>query len=359
MKFEDRLAQLRCIEIPIWLIDYVGQKMIWGNPRAIELWNAQSLEDLLQRDFTKTSDAIRLRQNATQALIEAGGSETRLITFYPQNLKVVTVRCHLSGFKLDDGRVVTLTQALDTEVAIDSEQLRGIDAIRRIGAMVILLDNSGAVLMQNPAAIGVFGIGASVVNGIVDKTMARDFRDAISACQPFRDEVLVETTSGRRWHLLDGHRSLDPVTGKEAYLLIQMDVTESRELRDTLKQKERQIQALSVPILQVGAKVLALPVVGDLDEARGSMIASRLLDQVVARAASTVIVDLTGVDSLDVVGADSLMKLARALQLLGVRPIFAGIKEGLAATLVATGADFRGVLTVSTLREGLSRSRMN
>mgnify|MGYP000104806910 CR=1 FL=1 len=40
MTFEDRIAVLATIAIPIWLIDYVQQKMVWGNQKAIELWGA-------------------------------------------------------------------------------------------------------------------------------------------------------------------------------------------------------------------------------------------------------------------------------------------------------------------------------
>lgn len=357
MTFDDRLAVLRTIEVPIWLIDYMSQKMIWGNPKAIELWCARDLEDLLLRDFTKTSDAVRARHIATQKLIEAGGSETRLITFYPDAQGAITVRCHLSGFKLDDGRVITLTQALDTQVAIDSEQLRGVEAIRRVSAMVTLLDESGSVLMHNPAAAQAFGMTTSVLGCFADETVAQAIQGIFHTRNAFRDDALVDTAAGRRWHAVEGYCSVDPVTGKPALLLLQIDVTEGRELREMLEDQARQIQVLSTPILGVGSNVLAVPVIGRLDDARGRLLASKLLDEVVARAASTVILDLTGIDSLDVVGVDMLMKVARALQLLGVRPILTGIQPDLAAKLVATGSDLRGILTLPTLREGLLRSR--
>lgn len=357
MTLEGRIAVLGTIAIPIWLIDYVNQKMVWGNAKAIELWGAGDLADLTGRDFTKTSEAVRTRHLATQALIEAGGSETRLITFYPHGRSAVTVRCHVSGFKLDDGRVVVLTQAFDTAVAIDPEQLRGVEAIRRIWAIVTLLDEAGAVLMHNPAGLRALGSMGSFQAWFVDEAVPQAIAVAVRAGHTFRAEVLVHTSAGQRWHTVEAHRSVDPVTGQPATLLLQLDVTDSRQIRLTMERQAQQILALSAPILDVGSGVLAVPLIGALDEERGSALATRLLPEVAARRAVSVILDLTGVDALDAVGAEALMKVARALQLLGTRPILTGIRPALAEILVHRGVDLGGILTLRSLHEGLSRSR--
>ena len=358
MTFEDRIAVLSTIAIPIWIIDYVNQKMVWGNPKALELWGAKDLADLTQRDFTRASEAVRTRQLTTQALIEAGGSETRLLTFYPQGHVPVTARCHISGFQLDDGHIVALTQAFDTAVAIDPEQLRGVEAIRRIWAIVTLLDEAGGVLMQNPAGVRAFGPASAFHKWFVDPEIARAIDTAVRADHIFREEVQVHTISGLRWHTVEAHRSLDPVTGKPATLLLQVDTSDSREIRLTMQRQAQQIQALSVPILDVGHSVLAVPLIGALDEARSDALANRLLPEVAERRASTVILDLTGVDTLAAVGAEALMKVARALQLLGARPILTGIRPALAELLVQRGVDLGGILTLRSLYEGLARSRI-
>jgi anti-anti-sigma regulatory factor/PAS domain-containing protein len=359
MTLEDRISILETIAIPVWLLDYVNQKMMWGNAKALELWGAVDSAELTGRDFTKTSEAVRTRQLDTQALIEAGGSETRLITFYPHGRSAVTVRCHVSGFKLDDGRVVALTQAIDTAVAIDPEQLRGVDAIRRIWATVTLLDEAGAVLMQNPAGVRAFGSTGSFHAWFVDEAISQAINVAVRAGHVFRAEVPVHTAAGQRWHTVEAHRSVDPVTGKPATLLLQLDVTDSRQIRLTIERQAQQILTLSAPILDVGHSVLAVPLIGALDEDRSLALATRLLSEVATRRAGTVILDLTGVDALDMVGAEALVKVARALQLLGTRPIFTGIQPALGAMLVQNGVDLGGILTLRSLHEGLARSRMD
>lgn len=357
MTFASRVAVLETVAIPIWIIDYVNQKMLWGNTRALALWGATDLADLTGRDFTRASEAVRTRQLTTQATIEAGGSETRLLTFYPQGRPSVTARCHISGIALDNGRIVAMTQAFDTAVAIDPEQLRGVEAIRRIWAIVTLLDETGAVLMQNPAGTRALGPGGGLAKWFADPEVPRAIEAAVRDDQVYRSEAQVNTLAGTRWHMVEAHRSLDPVTGKPATLLLQLDTTDSRQIRQTIERQAQQIQALSVPILDVGHSVLAVPLIGALDEARSHALAARLLPEVAERRASSVILDLTGVDTLEAVGAEALMKVARALQLLGARPILTGIKPALAELLVQRGVDLGGILTLRSLYEGLARSR--
>lgn len=358
MTFESRVAVLATIAIPIWIIDYVHQKMLWGNTKALELWGSPDLAEFTGRDFTQPSEAVRTRQRITQELIESGGSDTRLITFYPHGRSAVTTRCHISGFTLDSGHVVALTQALDTAVTIDPEQLRGVEAIRRIWAIVTLLDASGAVLMQNPAGARAFGSAGSFRDWFVDSAVPPAIDAAVSAGHVFRTEVQLHTLAGPRWHTLEAHRSVDPVTGQPATLLLQLDTTESWQLRQTLERQAQQIQALSVPILDVGQGVLAVPLIGEMDEARSQAIAARLLPEVATRRARCVILDLTAVDTLDARGAEALLKVARALQLLGTRPILTGIGPALAGILAERDVDLGNILTLRSLYEGLTRSRV-
>ena len=59
LPFLDKLSaqQLRA---PIWVYDVIGQKMIWANDSALDLWEASDLDDLCRRDFsTDQSQAVQ------------------------------------------------------------------------------------------------------------------------------------------------------------------------------------------------------------------------------------------------------------------------------------------------------------
>ncbi|HRI69085.1 MAG TPA: STAS domain-containing protein [Polyangium sp.] len=353
MTVEQRLALLESIAIPIWLIDYVDLKIIWGNKMAIDLWGASTLEELTSRNMTNTSAAIRMRHAVTQRLIEKGESETRLVTFYPLGRGSVTVRCHISGFTMDDGRIVAMTQALDTAVEIDAEQLRGVDAIRRIDAPVTLTDAAGVVVMQNPASARIFGSGGTFHEWFVDETVARSIQEIVGMGEVYRDRVQARTTNGERWYAVEAHGSVDPVTGAQSILLFQMDVTQLYEMQQELTRQAHEIQELAVPILDVGPNVLAVPLMGKIDLERSRTIATRLLPEVVLKVAESVILDMTGVAALDVESADALGNVARGLQLLGAQPILTGIQPVMARVLVETGMNFGDIVTLRNLHEGL------
>ena len=71
---------------------------------------------------------------------------------------------------------------------------------------------------------------------------------------------------------------------------------------------------------------------------------------------SCVIVDLTGVDSVDTRTADLFVKMARAVSLLGARCFLTGIKPELAQTLTHMGVELQGIKTLRNLRQGLEES---
>ncbi len=357
MTFSERVAVLEAVAIPVWVMDYVNLEMLWGNSRALTLWQAKDLADLQGRDFKQVSAAARTRQLATVARIERGETEERLLTFYPHDKSAVTVRCHISGIKLDDGRTVMLLQAMDSKVDIDPEQLRGIEAIRRIWAMVSLLDEAGAVLTQNPAGLRTFGESASLREWFVDPLVADTLDAEVRAARIFRGEVKVRTLAGERWHAVEAHRSVDPVSGAPATLVLQMDVTALHESRARIEEQAAQIRVMSVPILDVGQGALAVPLIGVLDEERSSELAGRLLPEITARRAANIILDLTGVETLDAAGAASILKVVRAVELLGARPILTGIRPQLAEILVRSGVHLGGILTLRTLASGLAACR--
>ncbi|MBL8973469.1 MAG: STAS domain-containing protein, partial [Myxococcales bacterium] len=59
------------------------------------------------------------------------------------------------------------------------------------------------------------------------------------------------------------------------------------------------------------------------------------------------------VDTVDTATADHLLKVMRAVGLLGARCVITGIQPSVAQIIVALGLDMHGVITLRSLREGL------
>ena len=128
------------------------------------------------------------------------------------------------------------------------------------------------------------------------------------------------------------------------------------ELRTLVAEQAAAIDVLSTPILEVWESVLALPVVGALDHRRASEIMVQLLDAIVTQKASHVILDLTGVDMIDTHTAGHLLKLIRAIELLGAEALISGIRPAVAQSIARSGLELGKVRTYRTLQEGLRQA---
>jgi rsbT co-antagonist protein RsbR len=125
------------------------------------------------------------------------------------------------------------------------------------------------------------------------------------------------------------------------------------ELRRRVDDQQDAIHSMSTPIIQVWDDILTMPVVGLVDSARAADMKTSLLEAVARTGAKFAIVDLTGVDVLDTATADHLLKVMRAVGLLGARCILTGIQPSVAQIVVGLGLDMEGVITLRSLREGL------
>ncbi|MGK4007908.1 PAS domain-containing protein [Sorangium sp. So ce1036] len=120
-----------------------------------------------------------------------------------------------------------------------------------------------------------------------------------------------------------------------------------------IQRQQALIRALSTPILQVAEGVLAVPLIGALDDARAADVTSKLLDEVVRTGARFAIIDVTGVESVDAATADHLVRIVRAIRLLGARGVLTGIGPAVAQSMCGLGVDLSGVTTHGDLRAGI------
>jgi rsbT co-antagonist protein RsbR len=122
---------------------------------------------------------------------------------------------------------------------------------------------------------------------------------------------------------------------------------------ETIEQQQAAIRELSAPIIDVWDDVLTLPLVGLIDTKRAVDMTDKLLHRVVEVRAKWVLLDLTGVSVVDSMTADHLIKLAKAVQLIGCRCIVTGIGPGIAQTLVALGVSLGDLRPMRSLKQGL------
>jgi len=142
------------------------------------------------------------------------------------------------------------------------------------------------------------------------------------------------------------------------------DLTEEeRAEEDRQRLRERIIAAqdealreLSTPLMPLAQGVLAMPLVGAIDEARAQQILEALLEGIGQHGAEHVIIDITGVRGVDAQVAGALVQAAQAARLLGAEVVLTGIRAAVAQTLMELGADLGSMVTRSTLQAGLAHA---
>lgn len=128
--------------------------------------------------------------------------------------------------------------------------------------------------------------------------------------------------------------------------------TRSREA--IILQQARDLLEISCPCIRLWDGILALPIIGVLDSRRSQQIMETLLCTVVETRSRVVILDITGVPTVDTLTAAHLIKSVQAVKLLGARAIITGISGRIAQTLVGLGLDLGGINTKSIMADGVA-----
>lgn len=115
------------------------------------------------------------------------------------------------------------------------------------------------------------------------------------------------------------------------------------------------VAQLSTPLLRVWHDVVALPIVGRIDEERVAAITTRTLHEIAAQRVRHVVLDLTGVEDVDVQTLEHLLSLARAARLLGVNCLMCGVQPAVARMMAELGSSAQSLQCVRDLHEALAQ----
>jgi len=129
---------------------------------------------------------------------------------------------------------------------------------------------------------------------------------------------------------------------------------ESRER--TIQGQQEAIRELSTPVLLLRPGLLLLPIIGLIDNQRARQLTEQLLYSVRANRAKVVVIDVTGVPSVDTKVANHLVQAVEAARLMGAVSIVTGIAPDIAQTMVRLGIDLVRIRTVGDLQNGIEEA---
>jgi rsbT co-antagonist protein RsbR len=125
------------------------------------------------------------------------------------------------------------------------------------------------------------------------------------------------------------------------------------EREKVIRLQSEAIRELSTPVLQLRDRMLLIPIIGMIDTHRAQLIMENVLAGVRARRAKVVVMDVTGVSTIDSGVANHLLRTITASKLMGARVIVTGISADVAQALVALGIDLDEINAVGDLQSGI------
>lgn len=127
--------------------------------------------------------------------------------------------------------------------------------------------------------------------------------------------------------------------------------------RDTTARKQQEaIRELSTPVLLIRDRLLLLPIIGVIDTHRARLITEGLLHAIRANRARAVVMDVTGVATIDSKVANHLLQTVAAARLMGASVIVTGLSSDVAQSLVTLGIDLRTLNAVGDLQGGIDEA---
>jgi anti-anti-sigma factor len=114
------------------------------------------------------------------------------------------------------------------------------------------------------------------------------------------------------------------------------------------------IVRISVPLIPVAEGVLVLPLIGQIDRERADQIVEQTLDAVVARQTENVLIDITGVDTIDSFAISQLLKIVRTTALLGAHCYLVGMSPEAAQTTTSLGIDLGSLQSYRDMQSALA-----
>lgn len=221
----------------LWIYDFDNARIVWANPSAMKVWNAQSPEELSTRNLSGDMSPrvkVRLQQYQTD-LVDPERSFQEIWTVYPLG-KPMTLDVTFRGHTLYDGRLAMLCEGT-VDKSHEPETLRSAQALIHTPVKISLFSATGEPLYHNPAARGARNsLDLGLAERFDNPEDGEVFFAALRENRSYKMAARMITTAGPRWHEINGSRCLDSVTGAEAYLVSEVDVTD-------LKEAERRAEA--------------------------------------------------------------------------------------------------------------------
>ncbi|KZM40328.1 hypothetical protein OA92_17465 [Marinomonas sp. SBI22] len=224
------------LKTAVWVYDIDNFCISWANEKALELWEADSPEELRTRDFkVGSSDAVRSSLLDYQQAFRRGETRGEFWTFTPKDI-VKKALLIMSGHVLKDGRMAMLCEALTLDLIPDMEL---------VGSTVMMSSYQldGTFISANPPFkedIGSEDIRLDEL--IVMGSKLAQIYTSLESSGQFKGDVLCRRQGMEVWYHLDA--TLSSQDGMKKILIHQYNI-HNRKLQERAFEKDSHTDLLT------------------------------------------------------------------------------------------------------------------
>ncbi|SDI04520.1 STAS domain-containing protein [Alteribacillus bidgolensis] len=151
--------------------------------------------------------------------------------------------------------------------------------------------------------------------------------------------------------VFETQKIVDPMIDKTVSLLCQKYVSHHQE---ELKLAQDTFLELSAPVVPITETVAVLPIIGKIDTKRGYKLMDTALQQSDMYNLDYLLLDLSGVSTVDTPSINKIHETVQSLHLLGVKAIICGVRPDLSQTMCSLDIGFDNIEVHGNLRKSLS-----
>jgi rsbT co-antagonist protein RsbR len=137
------------------------------------------------------------------------------------------------------------------------------------------------------------------------------------------------------------------------------DITEKKEKEKKQLEMAAEINELSAVLVPLLDDMAVLPIVGMIDEEKARMLLEIIPDKVRKQNVNHVIIDFSGVYTLNQLVTDTLFQITSVLALLGVRSIITGLRPEMVMSAINLNIDLSLIPTFATVKDALAYMHVN
>ena len=249
-------------------------------------------------------------------------------------------------------------------------------ALDSLSDMVLIMDRERKILYLNPAFEKVTGVDRKEALGMLLDDLLEKYR---IVPKEEKDKIIERTKKGfekgkgavdKEAVMIDREGNEFPVSYSASIIrhegevigqvVIIRDITERKKLEEKLRETIEKLKAsqeeLSTPVVKIWEGIIMLPVIGVVDSYRAQRMMETLLERIVETDAHVVILDITGVATMDSEVVNYILKTVKAAELMGAECVITGIKPEIAQAIVRLGFDASSLVVKRDVEDALCYS---